>query len=154
MLNLILPVIFPSWRFFSGIGPSPRIQYAFLESESSEVEEWLEFRPSIKQVGFKRGLLRLFHNPEWNETLYLNTCAERLFEGYSCMREQEIMKRLLTAVHCGEIEVKPKCPFFTYRLVALMREEHGIVQPVTFIATPVAISSALSAREQTGANEC
>ena len=153
MLNLILPVIFPSWRFFSGIGPSPRIQYAFLESESAEAEEWLAFRPSIKQVGFKHGLFRLFHNPEWNETLYINTCAERLFEGYSSMREQEIMKRLLAAIRKGEIAATPNRPFFTYRLVALMREEQGMVQPVTFTATPVSISSELST-EQTGADEC
>lgn len=154
MLNLILPVIFPSWRFFSGIGPSPRIQYAFLESESAEAEEWFEFRPSIKEVGFKRGLFRLFYNPEWNETLYINTCAERLFEGYSSMREQEIMKRLLAAVRAGEIAVKPHCAFFTYRLVALMREEQGIVQPVTFTATPVLILEDLPTKEQTEPDQC
>lgn len=154
MLNLILPVIFPSWRFFSGIGPSPRIQYAFLESESAEAEEWFEFRPSITQVSFKRGLFRLFHNPEWNETLYINTCAERLFEGYSSMREQEIMKRLLAAVRNGEIPAKPNRPFFTYRLVARIREEQGIVQPVTITATPVRISEDLSKKEQTETGEC
>ncbi len=154
MLNLILPVIFPSWRFFSGIGPSPRIEYAFLESESAEADEWFEFRPLIERVGFKRGLFRLFHNPEWNETLYINTCAERLFEGHSSMREQEIMRRLLEAVRNNVIATKPNYPFFTYRLVALMREEKGIVKTVTFTATPVHLLSELSKDAQTEADKC
>ena len=98
MLKLLLPVIFPSWRFFSSIGPSPRIHYAFLQTESDEPQEWHEFRPRLEHVSFKESLWRLLHNPRWNETLYINTCAERLFEGHSEMREHEIQ----TYVASGE----------------------------------------------------
>lgn len=141
MLKLILPVIFPSWRFFSSIGPSPRIHIAFLRNENAEPDNWQEFRPRPAKVNFKNGLWRLLHNPEWNETLFINTCAERLFEGYSAMREQEIMRRILAAIARGEIESDEAKPYVTYRISAVMREGQVISQQVTFVATPVLISA-------------
>lgn len=137
MLKLFLPVIFPSWRFFSSIGPSPRIHYAFLKNESDEPQEWQEFRPRPERVSFKEGLCRLFHNPHWNETLYLNTCAERLFEGYSEMREQEIMKRILATVNANQITLESKDKYLIYRISAIIREGQAITQPVTFVAKPI-----------------
>lgn len=137
MLKLILPVIFPSWRFFSSIGPSPRIHYAFLQNENDEPQEWFEFRPRPGKVSFKESLCRLFHNPHWNETLYLNTCAERLFEGYSEMREQEIMTRILAAVTAKQIAVAADSSYLVYKISAVIREAQVITQPVTFVAKPV-----------------
>ena len=141
MLKLILPVIFPSWRFFSSIGPSPRIHIAFLQNENAEPDNWQAFRPLPAKISLKNGSRRLLHNPEWNETLFINTCAERLFEGYSVMREQEIMRRILAAIHCGEIKVDKAKPYVTYRISAVMREGQVIGQQVTFVATPVLISA-------------
>jgi hypothetical protein len=140
MLKLLLPVIFPSWRFFSSIGPSPRIHFAFLQNENDEPDTWQEFRPRPAKVSLKNGLWRLLHSPEWNETLYINTCAERLFEGYSEMREREIMRRILAAIHSGEIRAEAAKPYVTYRISAVMREGQVIGQQVTFVATPVLIS--------------
>jgi hypothetical protein len=137
MLKLILPVIFPSWRFFSSIGPSPRIHYAFLQNENDEPQEWREFRPHPLKVSFWEGICRLFHNPHWNETLYINTCAERLFEGYSEMREQEIMKRILAAVSAKTIIGDSQSNYLTYKISAVIREDQVITQPVTFVAKPV-----------------
>lgn len=139
MLKLILPVVFPSWRFFSSIGPSPRIHYAFLKNENDEPQDWKEFRPQPEQVSFKEGLCRLFHNPRWNETLYINTCAERLFEGYSEMREQEIMKRILAAANAKQITFGAESHYLTYKISAVIREAEIITQPVTFVAKPVLI---------------
>jgi hypothetical protein len=141
MLKLLLPVIFPSWSFFSSIGPSPRIHIAFLQHENDEPDTWQEFRPRPAKVSLKNGLWRLLHNPEWNETLYINTCAERLFEGYSEMREREIMRRILAAIHSGEITVDADKPYVTYRISAVMREGPVISQQVTFVATPVLVSA-------------
>jgi len=139
MLKLILPVIFPSWRFFSSIGPSPRIQFAFLQNETDEPQVWQEFRPKPARVSFLQGLHRLLHNPQWNETLYMNSCAERLFEGYSAMREQEIMRRILAAISSGEIAVKPNDMFLLFRISAVIREGNEITQPVVFISKPVVL---------------
>ena len=140
MIRLLLPVIFPSWRFFSSIGPSPRIHIAFLPDEHDEPNVWQEFRPRPAKVSLKNGLWRLLHNPEWNETLYIITCAERLFEGYSEMREREIMQRILAAIHSDEITVDADKPYVTYRISAVMREGQVIGQQVTFVATPVLLS--------------
>jgi hypothetical protein len=141
LLTLLLPVIFPSWRFFSSIGPAPRIHIAFLQNENDEPIEWQEFRPRPAKISIKEGTWRLLHNPQWNETLYINSCAERLFEGYSEMREREIMRRILVAIDSGEIKTDTTKPYVTYRLSAVMREGQVISQQVTFVANPVVISS-------------
>ena len=142
MLKLFLPVLFPSWRFFSSIGPSPRIAFALLQNENDEPVDWQEFRLKPTEVSFVKGLLHLFHNPAWNETLYINTCAERLFEGYSEMREQEIMRRILASISVGEIIAGSNVRYVTYRISAVMREGQVISQPVTFIAKPELLKSA------------
>ncbi|GGY70368.1 hypothetical protein GCM10011613_13500 [Cellvibrio zantedeschiae] len=136
MIKIILPALFPSWRFFSGIGPSPRIYYALLHIESDEPTQWLEFRPKPKVLSVKEQVLRLFHNPQWNETLYINTCAERLFEGYAEMRAREIMHRLLAAVARKEILVGEKDNYLVYRIGAVMREEEHVYEQITFTSSP------------------
>lgn len=136
MLKLLLPVIFPSWRFFSSIGPSPRVQFTFLEKETDEPSVWQEFRPKPARVSFLQGLHRLLHNPQWNETLYINTCAERLFEEYSAMREQEIMRRILASVNCGEITAKSNDMFLQFRISVIVREGNEITDSVIFASKP------------------
>lgn len=136
MIKIILPALFPSWRFFSAIGPSPRIYYALLQNESDEPVQWLEFRPKPKMLSVKEGVLRLFHNPQWNETLYINTCAERLFEGYSDMRVQEIMCRLQAAVASNEILVGERDNYLVYRIGAVMREGSSVHEQITFTSMP------------------
>jgi len=141
MLKLLLPILFPSWRFFSSIGPSPRIHYAFLKHEYDHPESWNEFRPKPGRTPFKQSICNLFHNPTWNETLYINTCAERLFEGYSEMREREIMRRLLNSISANEIAVKPDAKYVVYRISAIMREGQVVTQQVTFISKPALIAT-------------
>ena len=60
----------------------------------------------------------------------MNTCAERLFEGYSVMREQEIMQRMLAAIERGEIKSEPDCPYLTFRISAVVREGQDVHQQV------------------------
>lgn len=143
MLRLLLPVLFPSWRFFSSIGPSPRIYIAFLDKVDQIPTEWIEFRPLPEFISVKKGLWRLVHNPQWNETLFVNTCAEHLFEAHSRMREQEIMWRILRAIHSGEINHTAEAKFVTYRICALIREGATVTQTTTFIARPAMITVAL-----------
>lgn len=137
MLKLFLPVLFPSWRFFSSIGPSPRIHYALLQAEHDEPHQWLEFRPKPIHIPLKKKLWLLLHNPQWNEQLYINTCAEKLFEGYSEIREQEIMRRILAAISAQEIFVSPDDKYVVYRVSAVMREGQEVKQQVTFVSIPV-----------------
>src|SRR4051812_10199648 len=146
MLKLLLPVIFPSWRFFSSIGASPRVEFAFLDNQNNVLNEniaWQEFRPRPKQLSFFQSFFRLFHNPRWNESLFVNTCAERLFEGASQQREHEIMRRILAAISNGELTVPVDKRYVVYRILAVIREGQEIKRPITFIATPVLFKGCL-----------
>ncbi len=137
MLKLFLPVLFPSWRFFSSIGPSPRIHIAFSNNESDEPIHWREFRSLPEKLSFREGIFRLFHNPRWNETLYLNSCAERLFEAYSDIREQEIMRSILAAIKSGEINPDANSTSVKFKISAVIREGRAVTQPVTFVSRAV-----------------
>lgn len=139
MLKYLLPIIFPSWRFFSSIGPSPRIEVGFVADKHSEPQAWLPFRALPQSINFPLGLQRLFHNPLWNERLYINTCAEHLFEGYSEFREREIGQRLLAAVLHKEIVVDDEFQYLVFRIRALESEAGRVRDEVVFISKPFAL---------------
>ncbi|WP_062067323.1 hypothetical protein [Cellvibrio sp. OA-2007] len=142
MFKYLLPVIFPSWRFFSSIGPSPRIEVGFVVDKNSEPQEWLPFRPLPKRINFTLGLQRLFHNPQWNERLYINTCAEHLFEGYSEFREREIGLRLVAAVVNKEISVVGEFQYLVFRIRALESEGGQVRDDVVFVSKPFLLKAA------------
>ena len=74
-LRLLLPVLFPSWRFFKEVGPSPRIEYRLIgEANWRPVLDWPTY------VEFPDMLVRLFWNRDWNDALFLSSCAERICE--------------------------------------------------------------------------
>lgn len=79
-LALLLPALIPSWRFFDGIAPSPRIEIACLEGMDAE-PHWTEFRPRPDRVPITQMIKRLFWNTNWNEYLFLVSCSERLRDG-------------------------------------------------------------------------
>ena len=122
-IKLVLPVLFPSWRFFSGIGVSPRFDIAFVAVEGDEPVEWIPFRPLPETLSFWQHFKRLLHNPQWNESLFLNSCAERLFEGGGDFYQQEIAARLLHAVQLGELNVPNAAGFMCFRIRALYSED-------------------------------
>jgi hypothetical protein len=138
MIKLLLPILFPSWRFFSSIGPSPRIEVGFVVDKNSEPQEWLPFRPLPKRINFTLALQQLFHNPLWNERLYINTCAEHLFESYSEFHEREIGQRLVAAVLNKEIVVDGECQYLVFRIRALESEAGQVSGEVVFISKPFA----------------
>lgn len=142
MIRLLLPVIFPSWRFFSSIGPAPRIDYGFLRTGEDAPSQWQEFRPRPHELTLLQGLARLFWNPQWNEFLYMNSCAERLFDAPNDMREKEIMRRLQAALAAGEITAPADARQLVYRIRAVIREGAEVSEPVLFTARPASIESA------------
>jgi hypothetical protein len=139
MLKLLLPILFPSWRFFSSIGPSPRIEVGFAADKNSTPQEWLQFRPLPKRINFTLGLQQLFHNPSWNERLYINTCAEHLFESYSEFREREIGQRLVAAALRKEIVVDGEFHYLVFRIRALEFEAGQVRDDVVFVSRPFAL---------------
>lgn len=142
MLKLILPVLFPSWRFFSSIGPSPRIEVGFVAGKNAEPLSWLSFRTLPEKVGLVSGLLRLFHNPQWNEHLYINTCAEHLFENHSEFYELEIARRLLVAINSGELVITDEAGYFVFRIRALEFDAGQLRDDVVFVSPPFALGLA------------
>lgn len=138
-IQLFLPVIVPSWRFFGGIGPSPRVEYTLLQHASDVPKTWHEFRPRPPAICFWGKVRRLFLNSTWNETLYINTCAERLFLEYAWMREQEIIRRILDAYHRGNIISDAKAQFLAFRIRMVIREHHSVTQPVVFVSQAASI---------------
>jgi hypothetical protein len=138
-LKLFLPILFPSWRFFSSIGPSPRIEMGFVADKNSEPQKWLPFRPLPKRINFTLGLQQLFHNPLWNERLYINTCAEHLFEGYSEFHEWEIGQRLVATVLNKEIITDGEFHYLVFRIRALELEAGQVRDEVVFVSRPFAL---------------
>lgn len=142
MLKLLLPILFPSWRFFSSIGPSPRIEVGFIVDTNSVPQDWLLFRPLPKKLNFLLGIQQLFHNPLWNERLYINTCAEHLFEGYSEFREREVGQRLVSAALNKEITVDGEFHYLVFRIRAIEFEAGQVLDEVVFISKPFALVDA------------
>lgn len=128
-LKLLLPVLIPSWRFFDGIAPSPRIEYARLGGENETPQAWQEFRPRPDYLSIAQMLKRMIWNPRWNETLFVVSCAERLIDFPTPHSAQEIFTRL-----GREIEPTPDKPYLQFRLVFVHRENDALVKNVMYLS--------------------
>ena len=136
ILKLLLPILFPSWRFFSRIGPSPRIDIGWLSEKNAQPLEWLPFRSLPEQMGVAAGVQRLFFNPVWNERLYLNTCAEHLLERDSAFHAQQIAERLLHAINTGELKAGA-ARYLVFRVRALEMEAGQVRDDLVFMSEPI-----------------
>ena len=76
LLKLFLPTLIPSWRFFEDIGPSARIEYRIWHS--GVPTEWHAGFGRPVSLTFAEVVRRLFWNADWNDYLFITTCAERL----------------------------------------------------------------------------
>ncbi|MCG8441204.1 MAG: hypothetical protein MI723_05270 [Caulobacterales bacterium] len=124
---LLLPVLFPSWRFFAYIAPSPRIETALLGSADETARRWREFRPRPAHVPAHVMVRRMFWNPRWNETLFLVTCAEALLESGSPRRLHEIVSRVSSELAHGDGDGgAPR--HLQIRLVTVRRGEDGLAR--------------------------
>lgn len=134
-LKLLLPVFFPSWRFFDVIAPSPRLEICFLKNEKSTPQVWQEFRSRPDRVGFLLMLGRMFWNPVWNETLFLVSLYERLMAdlGQRTQICDEISKRIQIDLK-GSVGECTSLGFFQFRLVFVSREGSDMCRDVTFVS--------------------
>lgn len=139
-LKLLIPALIPSWRFFDAIAPSPRIQFTLLTADDEVPHEWHEFRPRPAHLSFPCMLGRMLWNPQWNETLFVVSCAERLMEYPTRHSEHEILKRII-----GDIVREPvnaACATAThlqFRLLTLERREGGLHEEVTYHSRVVSL---------------
>lgn len=116
LLALLLPALFPSWRFFKAVQPSPRIEWR------SATGDWRALHPLPQRLDWRATLTRLVWSPERNEALYLVTLSERLIVEGSAEAETAFLARILQA----EI---PE-PLAELRLVFVYREGPKILREV------------------------
>lgn len=132
-LKLLLPALIPSWRFFDVIAPSPRIQYALLDSAQSVADQWLEFAPRPEHLSFGQMLLRLIWNPAWNETLFVMSCAERLMEIPTEHSENQIMDRVRSYLLKDHAGLKNrKTGYIQFRLLVIERQDDILHESVSY----------------------
>jgi hypothetical protein len=134
--TLFLPALMPSWRFFESIAPSPRIEYAICASDAIAPSAWHEFRPRPQSVSFLQMLWRLIYNPQWNEHLYLTSCAERLMQvaddRYSAA---EIMRRIQ-----ADLRGERGRQYLRFRVAFISREEAGLETHILYESAPEPIN--------------
>lgn len=134
MLNsfkLLLPALFPSWRFFDTVAPSPRIEFALREDSNHLSQNWQEFRPRIDNLSFGKILRRMFWNPHWNESLFLVSCAERLISNPTEHSSNEIVSRIRKSLKNSSVDLE-KTPYMKFRLVFLYREDKDVERYIAF----------------------
>lgn len=133
-LKLLLPALFPSWRFFDVIGPSPRIEFCAFETEDETPQTWQELRPKPLNMPIWRMVTWLFWNPDWNDTLFLFTCAERLVQDPSDFRSSEIFARIEAELD-RTADGTPQRTFVQFRLVFVSRCGPDLRDDVVFVST-------------------
>ena len=134
----LLPALLPGWRFFDAIGPAPRIDYALLTGGSGLDEaHWQPFRPPPAHLGLPALLARLLWNPDWNESLYVLRCAERVLEGDSGFPVREIQRRVDAAARAGQLYPPGGAPpLLVFRIRAVWRKDAALIEQLAFTATP------------------
>ena len=137
-IKLLLPALLPSWNFFDIIAPSPRILFALLDSPSACAEQWQEFRPRPARLSFAAMLGRLLWNPRWNESLFMMSCAERIYDpinkNSTPHSETQILQRIRAELLRDEVHRLPPdaSRYLQFRLVFITREDDRWLEQVEF----------------------
>lgn len=124
VLSLLLPAIFPSWRFFPSVEPAPRIEVCV----EGRTETWRVFRPPPARLSAGATLARLFWSPRRNEDLYLASCAERIIADGRDHARREIARRIRAGT--PEASGRP----LRFRLVAVHREGDRLVERTVYVS--------------------
>ena len=129
LITLLLPVLFPSWRFFMTVGPSPRIEYRL------DGGTWAESHPMPAHVTVGQMALRMFGNNARNTQLYMVALAERLVAAPSDHSRDELL-RLITERH-GQ-----KGAVLEFRLVFVMRDGAELIRETIYESDAVPVAEA------------
>ncbi|MCH2250932.1 MAG: hypothetical protein MK042_14175 [Cognatishimia sp.] len=116
--SLLMPVLFPSWRFFMTVGPSPRVEYR------EKGGAWRESHPKPAHLSVGRMAARMFSNHARNTQLYAVALAERLVAAPSDHSRDELM-RLVAEAHRADGQLQ-------FRLVFVMREGEELISEVIY----------------------
>jgi hypothetical protein len=125
-LQLLIPALIPSWRFFDRIAPSPRIEFSVLDHAQDTPRNCQEFRPRPTYLSLRSMLRRMVWNPLWNESLFMVSCAERLIENPTQHSAQQILSRLWIAL--------PKANYLQFRLVLVSRQGEVLKKEIAYLS--------------------
>ena len=134
-LKLIFPALIPSWRFFDVIAPSPRIEFRLVDDSQNPTGDWQEFRPRPLCLSPAEMFTRLFYNAQWNELLFLMSCAERLMQNPTQHSEDEIFNRIRRSVNSSKTK-----SYLQFRVLFIYRDGAGLKNIEAFLspARPIA----------------
>ena len=135
-LKLLLPIFIPSWQFFKEIAPSPRIEFTLLKTEQDQAK-WQEF--NLQPQESANLLTSLFHNPRWNESLYIANCAEQLIADPQEYYSQEILKRIQTELERKQMELSAT-PYLQFRLIFISKQNGELKQDLLYSSETKRIS--------------
>lgn len=106
---------------------------------ASTPPEFLPAFPLPEKVSPLSSFVRLLHNPEWNERLYINTCAEHLFETHSEFHEQQIAQRLLIAIQSHKIIAPEAAQHLVFRIRTFVLDDEEVQDDVIFTSRPFSL---------------
>jgi len=132
--KLLIPVIVPSWRFFDTIAPSPRIEFSLLNNKQKPSHNWQEISPRPAHVSIGQMAKRLFWNPDWNDTLFLVSCAERLVDYPTHHSANEIFKRIEYFIKQNNLNTTD-IHYIKFRLVFVNRANNIFEKNVMFTSS-------------------
>lgn len=135
-LQLLLPALIPSWRFFDVIAPSPRIEFGLMHTAQDTPDYWQEFRPRPAHLPFGAMLKGMVWNPRWNESLFLVSCAERLMDYPTEHNRLEIANRIRRELASNH----PPGSHFQFRLGFVNRSGTQLEKNITYISPTYALS--------------
>lgn len=136
-LLLVLPILFPSWRFFKAIEPSPRVQWTVKSDADAAATDWFIFRPTPMKITPLRMLYHLFWNAQRNDALFVVSCAERIAETPNAHSIDQINRRILSDI--GHSPVGAAGQWMQFRLMFVRREGTELIQEIVFTSQAVPI---------------
>ncbi|HEY6529905.1 MAG TPA: hypothetical protein VIZ65_14545 [Cellvibrionaceae bacterium] len=119
MLRLILPIFFPSWRFFNSIGPSPRLMVQI------DAGAWEEFCAKPVKLNMLKRLGQLFYNPCGNQILFVQSCAARLFDEQGSDTVEIIFLAIAQAIALGQLQAPNEGSSLCWRVEELNWQTQG-----------------------------
>ncbi len=132
-VQLLLPAVIPSWRFFKSIEPSPRVEWAMASTYTEKPKDWHEFRPRPDHLPLTAFIRHMFWNPCWNESLFLVSLSERLMDTPTDHSVEEIFRRVITEIR-RSVPAEHHLPFCRFRVVFVHREGARIARDITHLS--------------------
>ncbi len=129
LVSLLVPAIIPSWRFFDEIRPSPRIEFGVCDGPNGMPETWIPLRPRPQRISLSSIVVRLFLNHDWNESLFMVSCAERLIEEDTQHSRDQIFARIQPLLDVGQHR--------RFRLVFVSRDGAELTRDTLYVSPVV-----------------